>query len=69
MPSSGLARLPSPRIFKTHLPRRWLPATGRFVGLVRDPADVALSYFRLIASTLPPIIATVMSSMVWRLAW
>jgi len=42
-----LERLPSPRIFKTHLPRAWLPAQGRFVVVVRDPADVALSYHRL----------------------
>lgn len=47
-----LDRLPSPRIFKTHLPREWLPARGRFVGIVRDPADVALSYFRLYRSYL-----------------
>lgn len=48
-----LQPLPSPRIFKTHLPRRWLPqgarpgGAGRFVVIVRDPADVALSYYRL----------------------
>lgn len=47
MQPEDLERLPSPRIFKTHLPRRWLPVQGRFVGLVRDPADVALSYFHL----------------------
>jgi hypothetical protein len=43
----ALARLPSPRIFKTHLLRQWLPREGRFVVLVRDPADVAVSYYEL----------------------
>jgi hypothetical protein len=43
----ALARLPSPRIFKTHLLRQWLPAQGRFVVIVRDPADVAVSYYEL----------------------
>ncbi len=47
-----LEQLPSPRIFKTHLPPDWLPTTGRFVAIVRDPADVALSYFRLYRSYL-----------------
>lgn len=42
-----LQRLPSPRIFKTHLPRQWLPARGRFVVIVRDPADVLVSYHAL----------------------
>jgi Sulfotransferase domain len=43
----ALARLPSPRIFKTHLLRQWLPREGRFVVIVRDPADVAASYHAL----------------------
>jgi hypothetical protein len=43
----ALARLPSPRIFKTHLLRQWLPRQGHFVVIVRDPADVAVSYFEL----------------------
>lgn len=47
-----LERLPSPRIFKTHLPRRWLPTGGRFVYIERDPADVATSYFQLYRSYL-----------------
>ncbi|MCA9705836.1 MAG: sulfotransferase domain-containing protein [Myxococcales bacterium] len=42
-----LERLPSPRIFKTHLPRGWLPPQGRFVAIVRDPEDVAISYYQL----------------------
>ena len=45
--AGDLDRLPSPRVFKTHLPRRWLPARGRCVYLRRDPADVASSYYRL----------------------
>lgn len=40
-------RLPSPRLFKTHLPYRWLPRGVRCIYLRRDPADVALSYYRL----------------------
>lgn len=43
----ALAQLPSPRIFKTHLLRQWLPREGRFVVIVRDPADVAASYYEL----------------------
>lgn len=43
----ALARLPSPRILKTHLLRQWLPRQGRFVVIVRDPADVAASYYAL----------------------
>lgn len=45
--AEDLERLPSPRIFKTHLPPQWLPPEGRFVVIVRDPADVALSYYGL----------------------
>lgn len=41
------AALPDSRVFKTHLPRRWLPAVGRCVYVWRDPADVAVSYFHL----------------------
>lgn len=45
--AAKLAQLPSPRIFKTHLPYRWLPARGRCIYLTRDPADVVLSYYHL----------------------
>lgn len=48
----ALAGLPSPRIFKTHLLRQWLPREGRFVVLVRDPADVAVSYYELYRALL-----------------
>lgn len=41
------AALPSPRIFKTHLHRGWLPPRARAVYVVRDPADVAVSYYHL----------------------
>ncbi len=46
------AELPSPRIFKTHLPYRWLPSVGRFVYLQRDGRDVAVSYYHLYRSHL-----------------
>lgn len=44
--------LPSPRIFKTHLPYRWLPRAGRIVYLIRDGRDVAVSYYHLHRSHL-----------------
>jgi hypothetical protein len=43
--------LPAPRIFKSHLPRAWLPP-GRHVYAVRDGRDVAVSYFHLYRSHL-----------------
>jgi hypothetical protein len=42
-----LDRLPSPRLFKTHLLPRWLPCEGRFVYVRREGPDVALSYYEL----------------------
>lgn len=39
--------LSSPRIFKSHLPRRWLPDEGRYIYIVRDGLDVAVSYHSL----------------------
>ncbi|MEM7154795.1 MAG: sulfotransferase domain-containing protein [Myxococcota bacterium] len=47
MTAEDLERLPSPRIFKTHLLPMWLPEGGRCVYIERGPGDVALSYFRL----------------------
>lgn len=44
--------MPSPRIFKSHLPRRWLPQEGRFIYIYRDGLDVALSYHHLYRSHL-----------------
>ncbi len=52
MTPEQMEQLPSPRIFKTHMPRSWLPSQGSFVAIVRDPADVALSYYRLYRSYL-----------------
>jgi hypothetical protein len=43
----NLAALPDPRVFKTHLPLRWLPARGRYIYLYRNGPDVAVSYFHL----------------------
>ena len=39
-----LEKLPSPRIFKTHL-NKYLPTEGRFVNVYRDPRDVAISLY------------------------
>jgi hypothetical protein len=44
--------MPSPRVFKTHLPYRWLPARGRCVYIARDGRDVAVSYYHLYRSHL-----------------
>jgi hypothetical protein len=38
-------RLPSPRIFKTHLPYSLLPKNGKFVYCTRNPKDSNLSYY------------------------
>jgi hypothetical protein len=41
-----LNALPSPRIFKTHLPYRWIPKThGKYIYVTRDGRDVAVSYY------------------------
>ncbi|WP_428262952.1 sulfotransferase domain-containing protein [Haliangium sp.] len=50
--ADDLARLPGPRIFKSHLPRRWLPRVGRCVYVHRRGEDVALSYYHLYRSHL-----------------
>lgn len=42
-----LAALPGGRVFKTHLPRGWLPAGARCLYVWRNPGDVAVSYFHL----------------------
>jgi hypothetical protein len=44
--------LASPRVFKSHLPRRWLPDRGRYVYVARDGLDVAVSYYNLYRSHL-----------------
>ncbi len=42
---AALEALPSPRCFKTHLLHRQLPRRGRFLYVVRDVRDVAVSAF------------------------
>lgn len=37
--------LESPRVFKSHLPREWLPDGARYIYLERDGLDVLTSYF------------------------
>ena len=43
--ASDFERFPSPRIFKSHLPREWLPDGARYIYVERDGLDVLLSYF------------------------
>lgn len=45
--AARFAAMGSPRIFKTHLHRGWLPPGARAVYVERDPADVAVSYYHL----------------------
>lgn len=47
---SSLDSLPSPRVFNTHVPYRWLPrehfkAGRKFVNVIRNPKDVAVSWY------------------------
>jgi len=42
-----LSALPGGRVFKTHLPRGWLPTGARCLYVWRNPGDVAVSYFHL----------------------
>lgn len=44
--------LSRPRVFKSHLPRAWLPAGARYVYVARDGCDVALSYYHFYCSHL-----------------
>jgi hypothetical protein len=44
--------LPSPRIFKSHLPYAWLPARGRLIYVSRCAAEVVQSYYGLYRSHL-----------------
>jgi hypothetical protein len=50
--ASSFASMASPRVFKSHLLRQWLPRTGRFVYVVRDVCDVVVSYHRFYESHL-----------------
>ncbi len=43
--ASDLQRFPSPRVFKSHLPREWLPDGARYIYVEREGADVLASYF------------------------
>ena len=40
-----LASFESPRVFKSHLPREWLPNGGHYIYVERDVEDVVVSYF------------------------
>jgi hypothetical protein len=42
----------SPRVFKSHLPYRWLPGGARYIYAVRDGRDVAVSYYHFHRSHL-----------------
>lgn len=48
--AEDFGRLDGPRIFKSHLPRRWLPNQGRYIYITRDGLDVAVSYYHLYKS-------------------
>ncbi len=43
--AEDLARFDSPRVFKSHLPREWLPDGARYIYVERNVEDVLLSYF------------------------
>jgi hypothetical protein len=50
--AKDLERYESPRIFKSHLPREWLPDGARYVYVERDVQDVLVSYFHFYRSYL-----------------
>jgi hypothetical protein len=52
MEAQDFESLRSPRIFKTHLPYRWLPKGCRYIYITRDGMDVAVSYYHLYRSHL-----------------
>ena len=43
--ATDLERFESPRVFKSHLPREWLPDGARYIYVERDVEDVLVSYF------------------------
>ena len=43
--AEDLERFPLPRVFKSHLPRQWLPDGARYIYVERDGLDVLTSYF------------------------
>jgi len=50
--AADLEALPSPRVYKSHLPYRWLPRGARYIYVVRDGRDVAVSYYHFYRSHL-----------------
>jgi hypothetical protein len=52
MTAADFERVPSPRVFKSHLPWGWLPRPGRYVYIWRDGRDVAVSYYHFYRSHL-----------------
>ena len=42
--AEALAEVPPPRVFKSHLPREWLPDGARYIYVERDVRDVLVSY-------------------------
>jgi hypothetical protein len=50
--ASDFARMPSPRLFKSHLPYAWLPRGARYIYALRDGRDVAVSYYQFYRSHL-----------------
>jgi len=43
--AESLDAFPSPRVFKSHLPRHWLPDGARYIYVERHVEDVLVSYF------------------------
>ena len=43
--AKDLQQFESPRVFKSHLPREWLPNGARYIYIERDVEDVLVSYF------------------------
>ena len=43
--ASDLERFASPRVFKSHLPREWLPDGARYIYVERNVQDVLVSYY------------------------
>jgi hypothetical protein len=50
--ADDFSRLPSPRVFKSHLRPAWVPTPGRVIYVERDGLDVLVSYFHFYRSHL-----------------
>jgi predicted alpha/beta-fold hydrolase len=50
--AAELERFPAPRVFKSHLPRHWLPDGARYIYVERDVRDVLVSYFHFYCAYL-----------------